>query len=470
MQKHRLHFLLALVFFTIACLYGCNRDELSPFLGILVEGEEYAGGETTVFDVSRRAFDRPAANRSSAHDFAFIAGNAFFRRNWVTAPASSEGNDGLGPVFNSRACIGCHVRDGRGSPPINGSTGLNTMLLRLSLGVDANGHSIPVPQYGTQFNNQAIFGLAPEGKVEIDYTESTGQYPDGEIYTLRAPTYRFTNLGYGEMPGGVLTSPRTAPFIIGLGLLEAIAEEDLLALEDPTDANGDGISGKANYVWDVASGSYKMGRFGWKANQPSVRQQVAGAFNGDIGMTTSMFPQQPCGPGQVDCENQINGGDPELSDVKLNEVVFYTSMIAVPGRRNWNSAPVLEGKSLFLKSGCGSCHRPSFITSNQASIAALAGQRIFPYTDLLLHDMGPALADNRPDFEATGKEWRTPPLWGIGLVETVNDHTNFLHDGRARNLEEAILWHGGEAEASKLAFMNLSKDERTAFITFLNSL
>jgi CxxC motif-containing protein (DUF1111 family) len=258
--------------------------------------------------------------------------------------------------------------------------------------------------------------------------------------------------------------------LIGLGLLEAIDEEDILALSDPDDENGDGISGRANYVWDIENEMEVMGRFGWKANQPTVRQQVAGAFLGDIGITTSIFPDENCTLVQINCANSLNGGEPELPDEFLDDVVLYSQTLAVPARRNFEDEDVLLGKFLFNEIGCNSCHIEKITTGDDHEVSALRNQVIRPYTDLLLHDMGEGLADNRPDFLADGNEWRTPPLWGIGLFEKVNNHTFYLHDGRARNLEEAILWHDGEAKASKENFMNLSKTDRLALISFLNSL
>jgi CxxC motif-containing protein (DUF1111 family) len=460
-----------LLIFVLSILFLSNcKEETSPYRAYLEEGEEFSGGETTIFDVSKRSFDRPAPNRNSDDDFKFIAGNAFFNRAWITAPSSSEGNDGLGPLFNARACVNCHIRDGRGTPPEDTNSPLKSMLVRLSIGLDANGNSIPDPFYGGQFNNQAVLGIAAEGNVAIHYEEIKGNYPDGTPYSLRKPTYSFYNLGYGPLSAETMISPRTAPFMIGLGLLEAISEETLESFADPLDIDKDGISGKINYVHDVVSGSKQIGRFGWKANQPNLKQQVAGAFNGDIGMTTSLFNNQNCAEGQIDCQNVPNGGDPELSDIKLEEVTFYSSMIAVPGRRDWENEEVLQGKALFMEAKCNACHIPRIETGKHATNSALSFQTIFPYTDLLLHDMGEELADNRPDYDANGNEWRTPPLWGTGLIETVNNHTNLLHDGRARNFEEAILWHGGEAENSKSTFMQMNKNERAILIKFLNSL
>ena len=241
-----------------------------------------------------------------------------------------------------------------------------------------------------------------------------------------------------------------------MGLLEAITEDTILALTDPEDANNDGISGRPNMVWDIRPGDLALGRFGWKANQPTVEQQTAGAFLGDIGITSGPFPQENCPDSQQDCASTPDGGSPEIPDERFAKVVFYTQTLAVPAMRDVNDSQVTQGAEVFVEAGCHLCHTPSH-TTGKHPVAAVSHQAIYPYTDLLLHDMGPGLADGRPDFEADGREWRTPPLWGIGLVETVNGHTMFLHDGRARNLAEAILWHGGEAAESKDSFKALTK-------------
>ena len=312
--------------------------------------------------------------------------------------------------------------------------------------------------------------MLPEAEVSVAFNFISGTYPDGSNYELREPIYTISNLNYGALDPGILYSPRVGNQMIGLGLLEAISETDLLANADEFDSNGDGISGRANYVWDYITNSQKIGRFGWKANQPSLKQQVAGAFLGDIGITTSLFQTENCTSPQQDCQNAPNGGSPELEDEDLDKVVLYASSLAVPARRNTNDPDVLKGQELFFRVGCVSCHKYTFNTGIHPQFSHLSNQRIFPFTDLLLHDMGSQLADNRPDYLADGNEWRTPPLWGIGLFETVNGHTYYLHDGRARNLEEAILWHGGEATTVINRFKNLSKPERNQLIQFLKSL
>jgi CxxC motif-containing protein (DUF1111 family) len=312
--------------------------------------------------------------------------------------------------------------------------------------------------------------MAPEGHVQVTYVDVPGAYGDGEPYTLRRPVYEFVDLGYGPLDAEIMVSPRTAPFVFGLGLLAALDESTVLSRADPDDADGDGISGRANRVWDRREQRVALGRFGWKANQPSIEQQTAGAFLGDIGLTSPLFAEENCTPAQAECQAAPNGGEPEVDQNKIDAVTFYGRFLAVPARRDVSDAEALRGEALFASLGCAQCHVDTLVTGTVADAPALSEQRIHPYTDLLLHDMGPELADDRPDFEADGREWRTPPLWGIGLIETVNRHTLLLHDGRARGFAEAILWHGGEGEAAREAFRTLPREDRAALVRFLESL
>lgn len=464
MKKISFSYILLLFFF----IFGCSKDGIYIPL-VAEENEELSGGQTTVFNEGVNAFGIQASNLKGDNALFFFTGNSLFNQNWVTAPASTTARDGLGPFFNARACSTCHFRDGRGrAPEVMGEIN-HGLLLRLSIpGTLPNGVSNPEPIYGGQLQDQSIQNATTEGTFDVIYTEKTVTYPDGETVNLRVPQYEIKNLAYGNLALNTQISPRVAQHMVGLGLLEAIPENTLLSNADENDANNDGISGKPNYVWNIEKQSLTLGRFGWKANQPTVKQQVASAFAGDIGITSSLFPDANC-PDGVDCDQFPNGGTPEISDENLNKVSLYSSTLGVPARRNYEDFSVLEGKKLFNDIQCASCHIPKMETGSHP-IPALANQTIRAYTDLLLHDMGADLADNAPDFQASGNEWRTPPLWGIGLIETVNGHTNLLHDGRARNFEEAIVWHGGEAEASKVAFMNLQKSEREKVIEFLKSL
>ena len=437
---------------------------------VAVLGDALSGGAGTVFNDTISAFGQPARNLPLDLRTDFFVGNALFNRDWVTAGSSTVGSDGLGPVFNARSCSSCHFRDGRGRPPIPPETDSVGLLFRLAIdGTTAEGGPVPEPSYGGQLNQAAILGVPAEGHVVVTYEELPATYVDGEPYSLRQPRYEFAGLAFGPLHPDTRVSPRTAPFLIGLGLLEAVDEATVLAAADPDDRDGDGISGRANLVWDARRGASALGRFGWKANVPTLEQQNAGAFVGDIGITSSLFPEQNCTPAQAACLAAPSGGEPELDQGKLDAVTFYSRYLAVPARRDVHDAAAVRGEVLFAEIGCASCHTPTLTTRADAE-APLAAQRIHPYTDLLLHDMGDALADERPDFLADGREWRTPPLWGLGLVATVNRHTLFLHDGRARGVAEAILWHDGEGAASRDRFRALSQTDRAALLRFLESL
>ena len=426
------------------------------------------GGETSRPGPDRNAFALPAANLERELVRVFFFGNRLFNTNWIAAPSSTEGFDGLGPLFNRVSCSGCHLRDGRGQPPGEGEEMLS-MLVRLSLpGQAADGGPLPHPAYGDQLSDRALPGVVPEGRATVAWEELPGTYADGTPYSLRRPLLSFHDLAYGPLDG-VLTSPRVAPFVIGLGLLEAVPDATLRALADPDDADGDGISGRVNEVWDRGAEATVPGRFGWKANQPSLLQQSAGAALGDIGLTTGLFPAENCRPAQADCAAAVNGGSPELDDAFLAKLILYMRTLAVPLARDFDDPEVQAGAALFAASGCAACHTPT-LASGESHLAALSGQTFHPFTDLLLHDMGPGLADGRPDFLASGSEWRTAPLWGLGLLEQVNGHQFLLHDGRARGFAEAILWHGGEAEAAKERFRALDVTDRAALVRFLGAL
>jgi CxxC motif-containing protein (DUF1111 family) len=445
-----------------------------------------AGGSTTKKLVNRDSFSFPSGNLTFEQQQEFNLGNGFFTKLWVSAPSSTLASDGLGPLFNARACQSCHLKDGRGHPP-EGDERAVSMFLRLSVppgdsagsALLANGQAnvIGEPTYGTQLQTFAVPGLAAEGQMKIDYLDLPVTLGDGEVATLRDPHYSVTDLGFGPMADNVMLSPRVAPPMIGLGLLEAVPAEDILANADPDDKNGDGISGKANFVFDPVSGKIVLGRFGWKAGAPSVRVQSAEAFAGDIGISTPLVnkPHGDCTEAQVAClamptgEQEVRGVS-EAPDPILDLVTFYSQNLGVPQRRDIGDAGVLRGKAAFYGAGCSSCHTPKFVTSRDTPTEAHKFQLIWPYSDMLLHDMGEGLADYRPEGKADGYEWRTPPLWGIGLTKAVSGHTLFLHDGRARNLTEAILWHGGEAQKSRDVFAQMPKATRDDLLKFLESL
>ncbi len=453
-------------------------------------GEEHPGGATTHFKAhDSHAFSHPAGNLPFEQQLEFRVGLGIFKKIWVSSPSSTTANDGLGPLYNARACQRCHLKGGRGHPPSGNWPQDNavSMFLRLSIppqnaadaALLASGRLgvIPEPTYGTQLQDTAVRGLQAEGRMQISYRELTLVLVDGERVSLRQPSYNISDLGFGPLHPQTLLSPRVTPPMIGLGLLEQIPAAAILAAEDPEDRDGDGISGRANRVWNAASGQPELGRFGWKAGSPTLNQQNLGAFNGDIGIATLEIPrpQGDCTERQPACL-QMPDGNSDLHDgveagrEMTRALLFYSRHIALPARPDAGDPEVLAGKRLFYRSGCERCHRASFTTGDNPALPQLSKQRIWPYSDLLLHDMGPGLADQRPEFAADGAEWRTPPLWGIGLTKTVSGHSYFLHDGRARSLLEAILWHGGEAEASKQAVIAMPKAERDQLIRFLESL
>jgi CxxC motif-containing protein (DUF1111 family) len=431
--------------------------------------ETLAGGDGTVFDATRNAYSLPARNLPEERRAAFFVGNSFFNQNWIVAPASVEARDGLGPLFNARSCSGCHFKDGRGRPPDDGEP-LDTMILRISRpGVDRHGGPLPDPVYGDQIQGLAIPGVPREADVFVEYAEIPGAFADGEPFSLRKPTYRLANPGYGSLPVNLLTSPRVSPSIIGLGLLEAVPEATLRRMADPEDTNGDGISGRSNRVWNQATAKMAAGRFGWKAEQPSILQQTAAAFVGDIGITSRLFARENHTSRETEAARRPSGGNPEVSEAIFQAVALYARSLAVPAARVDDGARWLRGRELFASARCTACHTPALETGTSTE-PEFAHQTIRPYTDLLLHDLGDELGDRRPVFDAGATEWRTPPLWGLGLIGKVNGHTFLLHDGRARNATEAILWHGGEARESRERFRSMSKPDRTALIAFLESL
>lgn len=447
----------------IAVLIACGKDSpTGP--GTSDDGNKaLSGGETTLFIANSQAFRMPAPNVSDLDKH--LSGDAAFEAEFVSVPAPV--NQGLGPLFNNNACIACHPGDGRGRPQMPGGKA-ESMFLRISVpGVNPQtGGPLPVPGFGTQLFDKAVFGVQPEATFDVSYAEEPGQFSDGMPYSLRRPTYRIID-PYMPLPPDVMMSPRVAPPVFGRGLLEALSEATILSLADEGDSDGDRISGKPNYVWDPVSQTTVLGRFGLKANNPSLLMQSAGAYNGDIGITTSILPVESS-HGQAQYDSTAD--DPELADDILEAVTFYTQTLAVPARRDLDDPKATRGEQLFSEAKCTGCHTPVLRTGDLPGVPSVSNQTIRPYTDMLLHDMGEGLADHRPDFLADGFEWRTPPLWGIGLTLVVNGHTNFLHDGRARNLTEAILWHGGEAEESREFFRTLPQADREAMLAFLNSL
>ena len=427
------------------------------------------GGETTFIGqqllsaLSAEALSQPMANLSQAQRAQFVVGNSFFTNPWMTAGASTSGRDGLGPLFSAAACQDCHVRDGRGLAPGRFPT---AVVIRI-----ASPDGAPDPVYGRHLQTRAVPGLQPEATVEVEWKSHTETLPDGTRAELRQPVLRFSDWAYGKPAAGLKASLRVAPPMTGMGLLEAIPEAALLA--QVASQQGLGLRGLMNAVHSQESGQPTPGRFGYKASQPSVRQQTLDAFVNDIGITSVLFPHEVCTPAQLDrdCRAMPSGGTPELEPKIEQAVVFYAQHLAPPARRGHDRTEVLAGQKLFADIGCEGCHRASWRTGASGASTAVSNQTIWPYTDLLLHDLGPGLADGISEGAASAQHWRTAPLWALGQVKAVGgEAAGYLHDGRARTLTEAILWHGGEAKGARDAWAALPAAERLSVLAFLSSL
>lgn len=446
------------------------------------------GGDATVALGPSPSFVLPAPNLDEAGRAIFHTGKALATQPWVKAPTTTDARDGLGPLYHARACLSCHVEGGRGQAA-DAKDGVLATLVRLSRpGAGAHGEPVPDPVYGDQLQPQSIslahqlrgargadaLGGAPaEADVRIRWRTETFVYPDGVTLELRSPQVVLERFGYGPLHPDTRATLRHTPSLTGMGLLALVEQSDVDALADPDDRDGDGISGRVNWVWDPEAQRTRPGRFGLKANQPSVRVQVAAALSADMGLSSPVFPGQPCTPRQPACLAAGNGNDGdgfEVPEHLLSAMTFFTMSLGVPQRRKPDDPLVLRGQALFDEAGCGECHAPHFVTDVDAAHPHLSGQDIWPYTDLLLHDMGPALDDGRQDFEASGREWRTAPLWGAGLARATHARVGFLHDGRAATIAEAIVWHDGEARASRDRFTSLAAEDRRALVSFVRSL
>ncbi len=511
-----------------------DHSGLTPLSSNNIENNEHlSGGDATLFISNEDAFStRPT---QIAQDFQldgnFTSGDHIFRSS----------HDGLGPLLNNNTCQGCHINDGRGVLPADNTYPFISTLIKIG---NQNGTADPVygdqiqalaeqsfnssdfqsgwPLYDGSLNGSTLLG---EAFPFIEFEEITGTYPDGETYQLRKPILKLKDISFGPFMENIRFSARVAPQVFGVGLLESIPQENIFALADEDDENNDNISGKPSMVIEVTTQQSKLGRFAYKAQSPSVLQQIAGAYRGDIGITNSIFKEESCTPQQIACTNSASqenqsGENVDITDRELALVEFYNRVLGVPARRGYNQASdtweqnIQSGRKHFFEIGCVNCHTPRHVTGeaqgsilgeitltglepNASPVAMLSNQTIYPYTDMLLHDMGGSctvtretqsklacetgeeclyvqrcegLADGLPQGNASASEWKTPPLWGIGLVKTVNPAATFLHDGRARNIEEAILWHGGEAESANTAFQQLSAENRLQILAFIESL
>lgn len=437
-------------------------------------------GDMTTFHKGFKPFGQPADNLPWQYEKIFEDGDGLFEQPYraasgtETPPVGDVANtpEGLGPLYNASACGACHFRDGSVETPYETGKGMNGLFLRASV-PDGKGGYMPPPGYHGQLRDKSIGpGVPPEGFGVIDFEELAGTFPDGEKFSLRKPRYRVENPGYGPLPANTILEARSAPRLPGMGLLEAIDESTLLALAKSQEKHPDGVSGKPNWVKDPENGQRVIGKFSLKANEPSLRAQAAGAAFNDMGMTSPIHHRELCLPNQTACAAAPRNGDDKHTDLReeqLQALTVYLQLLAVPARRDIDALEVKAGEKLFADTGCSACHVPEIKTGHSHPIKRLRNQSIHPYSDLLLHDMGPELA-GRPDGEATAQEWRTPPLWGLGLMKKSNHHTVFLHDQRARSVQEAILWHGGQGAPAKSRFMALNKDERAALLKFLDSI
>lgn len=458
--------ILAGVFLISPLALGCASEDRTSLQPEAVAGP---GGAVTTPLADATAFQQRAPNSSRDSQLYFNSGQGFYLQPWLPPPTEIETRAGLGPLYNALDCAECHLGGGRGRPPLTPEEPFAGFVLRLGNGErDDSGEALGDPVYGAQLQTRAVDGVAPEGTPHLESTPLDGQYADGTPFELGSPTYGLARLQYGPTDVRLVLSPRVAPATIGLGLLEAIPEARLEQLADPDDANGDGISGRLNPVWDREQQREGSGRFGWKAEEPDLRQQIAAALAADLGVSSLLHPEDICTPAES-CR-PAGASEPELKERVLDRIVSYLRLLSVPARRDADAPEVVRGERLFEDLGCASCHVPHHVTAADAALPELQSQVIAPYTDLLLHDLGPALGDGRPSFGAEGDEWRTPPLWGLGLYRAVSGHQRLLHDGRADGVAEAVLWHGGEALAAREAFTALDADERAALVAFVESL
>ena len=442
--------------------------------------DSLSAGNFTVARFDAGAYSEPAPVLSARERQTFMVGRNVFQRQWASI-VSLNGDWGLGPTFIADRCSACHVGTGRGAPPASRDNQLHSMLVRLSLpGRNERGGPMPHPAYGDQLQNRSLDGrnidlhygpeaVPPEGEIYLDWEMREVAFADGERLQLRKPKLRIEKLNFGPLGEEAMTSLRNAPAIFGLGLLDAVPEETLLAL-----AHGQreqGFGGRPNYVWDANAKRMALGRYGWKANQATLREQVAAASIADMGLNSRLFPDQNCPAIQTICARTLPGNFPEIIDYEIDALVLWLQGLAVPARRNTDDPLFRRGEHLFGEARCAVCHVPELKTADRyAPLPAAARQTFRAYTDLLLHDMGEELADGRPDYLAGPRDWRTPPLWGLGLSEVVSGSMALLHDGRARNVSEAILWHGGEAEAARERFRTMSRQDRQALIRFVESI
>ena len=433
--------------------------------------EKLSGGAGTIDKIGRNAFSHHFTNLSFEQKQDFLIGNAFFREVWIASPSSTKSSDGLGPLYNARACQSCHIKDGRGHLPKTEKP-LSTVI---KIGEYQGFRLLPHKVYGKQLQFFAIPGISLESEINLSYKSREKNYNYKDKISFEYPFVNFTDLKYGKVDKTNSLSLRVSPQVIGVGLLEAIETSDILKNEDINDTNGDGVSGVARKL-KYSNGETKIGRFGIRASTPDLFVQTGTAFMHDMGLSNSVGnnPFGDCTENQKECLKYPTGIDKkstfEVDDEVMDKIVFYLSSLSPPKRRNVTNKDVLLGKKIFYEAKCTSCHTPKYVTSKNAKFDFLKFQLIWPYTDLLLHDMGDELADKDLDGNVTNKEWKTPPLWGIGYAKEVNPRATFLHDGRAKTIMEAVLWHSGEAKKSIDFLIENYKDDLDKLDAFLNSL
>jgi CxxC motif-containing protein (DUF1111 family) len=470
-SSNRIRWLLPAALMLMAGSFAIGEDAL--------EDPKLSAGSFTIQRFDRQAFSEPARVLTMKQRQTFMAGRSVFNRQWATIN-SLNGDWGLGPTFIADRCSACHVGSGRGKPPQAADEQLLSMLVRVSIpGADAHGGPNPHPHYGDQLQNRSIDGRsvdvaysgAPvpnEADLFLDWEERTIAFVDGETVSLRKPELRIENFKFGELGSDTMFSLRIAQPLVGIGFLDAVHETTLLDIAEKQRALN--FNGRLNRVWDAAGRHLVIGRYGWKANVPNLKQQIAAAAIGDMGVNSRLFPEQNCPPVQTLCAKQLPGNFPELIDHEIEAVELWLQGLAVPARREVSDPAFRKGAQLFAKAQCAVCHVPDMKTGQSANLPQLSNQVFHAYTDLLLHDMGDDLADGRPDFAAGPRDWRTPALWGLGLSQIVSGSTALLHDGRARNVTEAIFWHGGEAQDAREIFRAMTRPERDALVKFVESI
>ncbi|WP_394262028.1 di-heme oxidoredictase family protein [Moraxella boevrei] len=418
---------------------------------------EPSGGNATVSYNESRPFLTLIPNLDINQISGVSQGRELFVTNWTEAGTGRALFDGVGPLFNAISCTSCHANNGRVTPYNADGTTTDGVLFRLG-DKQGNQHAI----WGGQLQPNVIInniGLLAEGSVKV--VEKT----DNENRAFWQ--FNFTPFDSNQNLGDINLGARIAPQLLGMGLLDLVTNEAILANADPNDNNNDGISGRVHWVNE--DGQNRIGKFGWKAINTTLRTQNATAMSQDMGLTTPVHLDSSCTPNQPLCHTLPVGGSPEISDESLTAVVDFMTALSVPARRINNQTNFDKGADLFEQVGCNQCHTPTLKTGTSYKFSELSNQTIYAYTDLLLHDMGTGLDDGVKEINAESYEWRTPPLWGIGIVAK-QPNARFLHDGRAKTIEEAILWHGGEAENTRQKFKNLSNTDKQNLLEFVNGI